>query len=71
MATGKIPAWFVHVVSSCDLRVSAACLLLWSRACWCYQPLVVLKGEMSKNLRALNAIRRTFANREDISLASE
>ena|ERR1700693_2589278 len=48
-ARGKIPAWFFHVVSSSDLRISSASLLQWSRICSCYQRPVVLKGETSKN----------------------
>ena len=50
VATGRIPAWFFHEVSSCDLRVSSVRLLRWSQVCSCYSPLVVLKSETSENL---------------------
>jgi len=65
---GKIPAWFFHLVSSSDLRISCAALLQWSRICSCYLRPVVLKGETSKTPECSTPYA---GNREDISLATE
>ncbi len=46
--TEKIPAWFFHLVSSSDLRISCASPLHWSRICSCYWRPVVLKDETCK-----------------------
>jgi hypothetical protein len=47
-ATGKIPAWFFHVVPPLDLRISFASLLRWSRICSCHWRPVLLQGETCK-----------------------